>query len=417
MTAALVAAALLAASPAPSVERAIEVQGAGPTAVALDRDVYDVADADLGDLRVVASDDPRRPVPYVLDRGGEVASRVTPRVIDRGFVRGQTETATLDFGGRAWKREVGLSLSGDNFRRRVVVEGSDDAVRWQTLTDSAYVFAIPGTPAARYETVPIPENEQRYMRVSVLHGDGDPERIEIRQVWASSTPRREGPSRMFVASMVREEDLRRRETVLTLDLGARHQPFRALGVAVSDARFMRGVTVEARRDPPRRRATDEPQPAYWITLGEGSLYRYDDHGHRRESLRLDVAGRERHVRLRIRNGDDQPLAIGVVTVTVPTERLLFEAAPGRSYVLTYGATGLGAPSFDLPRTIVDVEAWQAGARPAALGAPRRVPTKSRVAWTEAHPALLWTGLVLAVLALGALTWRALVSSPGGSASS
>jgi Protein of unknown function (DUF3999) len=414
MTSAVLAAALLAA--APTVERDIEVQGPGPTAVVLDRDVYDAARADLGDLRVTTAAQPGRLVPYVLDRGAATARRATPRVIDRGFTRGQVETATLDFGARAWKREVGLSLSGDNFRRRVVVEGSDDALRWQALTDTAYVFAVPGPPAARYESVAIPENEQRYMRVSVFHGDGDPERLEIRQIWASSAARREGPSRMFVAAMTREEDPRRRETLVTLDLGARHQPFRAIGVGVSDARFMRGVVVEARRDPPRRRAGDEPKPPYWVTIGEGSLYRYDDHGHRTESLRLDVAGRESHVRLRIRNGDDRPLDIQMVTVTNPVERLLFEASPRKSYRLTYGAAGLGPPTFDLARTMGDVEAWGKSARPAKLGLPRTLAEARTLPWTESHPALLWAGLILAVVLLGGLTWRALATSGPGSSS-
>jgi hypothetical protein len=173
---------------------------------------------------------------------------------------------------------------------------------------------------------------------------------------------------------------------------------------------MRGVVVEARRDPPRRRPGEEPRPPQWVTVGQGCLYRYDADGRRLESLRLDVVGRERHLRLRIGNADDRPLAIRSVKVIAPVERLLFEAAAGESYRLTYGDAKLGPPSFDLARTMGDPEAWGASARSAKLGPPRRLSSPPGVPWTEAHPALLWAGLLAAVLALGGLTWRALGSS-------
>ena len=127
MSVAATLAVLLAASPhPPSVEREIEVSSAGRVALVLDRDVYDAARSDLGDLRVV--DETGSPVPYLLERGlaGGAAEKATPRLFNRTFVRGRTETASVDFGERLWKRDVMLSLSGDNFRRRVTVDASDD---------------------------------------------------------------------------------------------------------------------------------------------------------------------------------------------------------------------------------------------------------------------------------------------------
>jgi len=103
-----------------------------------------------------------------------------------------------------------------------------------------------------------------------------------------------------------------------------------------------------------------------VTLGEGCVYRYDDAGRRLESLRIDVTGRERILRLRIRNGDDRPLRLGRIQVVAPVERVLFEAAAGESYQLAYGAEVLGPPSFDLARTLGDPDAWAASAKPARL---------------------------------------------------
>ena len=153
--------------------------------------------------------------------------------------------------------------------------------------------------------------------------------------------------------LTRTEDAHARETILTLDLGARHQPFRAVQLDVSDPAFFRGVTVEARVDPAPGEAGSRARALAWHYLGECAVYRYAEDGATRESLRLDVSGRERVLRLRIRNRDDRPLAIRGATVLVPVERLAFEARPGASYRLRYGDPRVAPPSYDLARTAGD----------------------------------------------------------------
>ena len=405
MTVWVLSLALLAASPRPpAAERAIEIGAPGRISVVLDRDVYRIARTDLSDLRVLDSHD--RLVPYVLDLGQPRLERDSPRIIDRGFQRGESESAVLDFGKRVLKREIGLSLSGENFRRQVVVEGSDDGQAFTTLTYTAYVFAVPPPAAARYETVPFPENDQRYLRVSVFRGEGDPDRIEIRDAWATVEEQRQGPTAELVPRMTTAEDPRRRETVLTLDLGARAQPFRGLALDVDDPRFMRGALLEALRSPAHPRPSEEPQPVSWATLGTGCLYRYAEGGRTRQSLRLDISGREEVIRLRIPNGDDRPLQIRSCVVLVPVERVVFEAAAGETYRLTYGQEELRGPEFDLARTVGPLDRWTQEAVPGRLGpaAGKGAPASP---WTERHPALLFGGLLGAVAVLGLLTWRAL----------
>jgi hypothetical protein len=414
-----VAALGLAAAPAPdrpTVERAIVVPRPGRVALVLDRDVYETARPDLGDLRVVDGQD--RPVPYLLERVSEEPAAVKrPVLLNRGFVRGRSATVTLDFEGPVLKRDLHLLLSGDNFRRRVVVEGKgrhDDA--WSTITDTAYVFAVPpsslargaeGAVARRYETVALPENNQQFLRVTVLKGEDETGEVEIREVSAGTAAARRPREVALTPRLVRTEDIERRETLLTLDLGARHQPFRAVTLEVVDPRFFRGVTVEARPDPSPSAPAGTPPPS-WRALAEGAIYRYREPDRMVENLRLEVPGRERRVRLRIHNRDDAPLEVRGVSIAVPVERLAFEAAAGSRYLLRYGASGLGAPAFDLPRTVGDAALWTATAEEATLQpAVRLPPVEERPPWTERHPALLWAGLVIAVVVLGLVTRRAL----------
>jgi hypothetical protein len=122
-----------------------------------------------------------------------------------------------------------------------------------------------------------------------------------------------------------------------------------------------------------------------------------------------VRGRERSLRLRVRNRDDRPLRVRGVVAGVPVERLLFEAAAPGTYRLTYGSADRPAPVYDLARTSRDLEAWAEGARPGNLGPVRRTasPAVEGLPWTERHPTLLWTGLLAVVVALGGLTLAAL----------
>jgi hypothetical protein len=386
------------------------VAGPGKATFALDRDVYERARRDLGDLRV--HDDQGRQVPYLLEsarEAGEPAPR-QPRLLNRAFVRGESSSATLDFGGPVLKSALVLSLSGDNFRRRVSVEGRnrhDD--RWETLTDGAYVFAVPPPAAARYETVPLPENNFQMLRITVFDGPDEREPVAIHGAWVRPLERRRPREQQASLPLRVAEDARAHETLVVVDLGARHQPFRALALDVADPQFFRGVAVEAREEPRpegRRRSSAAVEP-YWRSLGEGTIYRYDEDGRHHEQLRLEASGRERMLRLRIRNRDDRPLQLRGIAVLTPVERLVFQAEAGRHYTLSYGSDALDAPVYDVARTVGDPAIWIAQASEARLEAPLRRAEAPRESWTERHPALVWAALATLVALLGTITWRAL----------
>lgn len=395
MTSLLALLALAAGSDRPAYERPVATAGPGRVAVALDRDVYAGARADLGDIRVV--DDAGKRVPFVIDRDApEPPQPLHPAILNRGFVAGKTAGATLDFGQKVRKFALHVSLPGENFRRRVEVEGSDDGRAFTTLLDDAWLFAIPG--AARYERIVLPEGDHRFLRLTVHLGPEDPRRVEIGDVTAVGG-RAPTPAGVTVPVAVRaiQRD-GEHETLLVLDLPGPRHPFRSIDLDVATASFLRCVVVEAQR-----------VPLDWVPIGDGVVYRYESGGRHYEKTRLEIGGRERRIRLRVRNLDDAPLEVRGASVVVPRERVLFEAEAGRVYWLTYGDAKAPFPSFDLQRTMGAPEAWAAQASEGRLGQPQRIsggPAPSRP-WTERYPALLWTGLVVVALLLGAVTWRAL----------
>jgi hypothetical protein len=402
----LAAAAPSPRSAEPTCERSIERASPGRVVVRLDRGVYESARADLGDLRVV--DERGVQVPFLIDRGQAESPQLgdlRPKVRNRAWRSDGASVAVLDFGGRLVKQRLRLALSGQNFRRRVAVEGSDDQVRWKTIVDEAWVFAVPAREPARYETLELPENDFPFLRVTVHPGPDERERIAIADARVPAEGRPPLREDVLTPRWTRAEDVKDAETWLVLELGARHQPFHAIDLDVADARFFREALVEARRE-----RSGAGAPALdWVELGRGAIYRLEHEGRLRECLRVPVCGRERVLRVRLRNRDDRPLPIRGVSVRVPIERLVFEAAPERSYLLRYGSRDLPSASFDLERTVGDVAAWAAAAREGGLGAERvAYPVEDlRVPWSERHPSLLWAGLIAVVAALGALTYRAL----------
>ena len=204
----------VAAAPSPlppAFERPIEVNAPGRVFVRLDRDVYEAARADLGDLRVL--DERGRDVPYVIDRGEPIGlQEARPAIRNRGWTADGSATAVLDFGGRLAKRRLQLRLSGDNFRRRVAVEGGEVGAAWVTLVDEAWVFAIPGEEPARYETVDLPENDFPLVRVVAHPAPDEKGRPGIEEAWVPGDGRPPRAEERLDARWSEAQDEKARET-------------------------------------------------------------------------------------------------------------------------------------------------------------------------------------------------------------
>jgi hypothetical protein len=252
--------------------------------------------------------------------------------------------------------------------------------------------------------VSLPRNDFPLLRVTVHPGQGERTRLEILEAWVPAGGLRERRLRTISPGWSRAAEARPGETWLTLDLGARHQPFEAVVLEVADERFFREVRTEIRRDVESISRDGPGWPPQWDPLGHDVIFRLETGGDERAKTRIDARGRSRGVRVRILNGDDRPLTLDNVWVRVPVERMVFDAEADGDYRLVYGSPDLDAPDYDLARTLdEDPEVALA-----TLGPPVRRPFAADVLpWSERHPALLWTGLLVVVAVLAFVTWRAL----------
>jgi hypothetical protein len=328
---------------------------------------------------------------------------------------------TVDFGSRASRTRIDVDTPGVNFRRRARVEASQDGQSWQILRQVDWLFSV------RHETgaytkgwVTLPDNDFRYLRVTVFNAPDDPEKVAIRKVTArhvKRTPARTVEVELEARSVSVSEKPKLKATEITVDLGYENLPLSELEMGFDDANFLRRVAVSGRNRetrtvfesvedaPPRKREVDVP----WERLTGGTVHRFSATDGQVESsnLRLPVGGRYRYLLIRIHNGDDAPLKFTGLRVRRLQYYLSSQPDPEGPYRLYLGNDKATAPQYDLAHFIGRLRAegvtraHLAGVLPNPLFAAEAkvVPLSERYKWA------LWGALIVVLAALGVLVYR------------
>jgi hypothetical protein len=314
---------------------------------ALTSEVHDLARADLADLRVV--DETGDEVGYVLRRaeGRQRRERLDVRLYNRTFVPARQSSVTADFGEKVLKNRIEIETGGTDFRREVLVEGSDDGTSWRAVRKGAFLFRVARGPAgAGYDktAVSLPDNDHRYLRVTVYHGPDDVG-VEIGQVRAwrlvAELPET-APVPVCGSEVVHRDD--GRATEVTFDLGFRNLPLHELALDLADADFFRQVSVAGRNTrggsmSARGSARGEETP--WRSVGSAAIWRCSAGGSADESVVIGLGGAGyRYVRVRVENGDDAPLGFEGASVSRLVQYAAFQPKKGGSYALCFGEKAL-----------------------------------------------------------------------------
>ena len=402
--------------------------GRGLVELKLTPEVFDLAKPDLSDLRVFS--EAGEAAPYVLGSGeGKTRTIDLPvKLYNRTFVPGKQTSVTVDFGSKILKNRVEVATPGTNFRRSVLVEGCDDGTSWQKLREGAFLFRIAtGQPGTGYDkkAVELPENDLRYLRVTVFNAPDDPQHLEIKDVKASrtiQTPPDTAAVPIVASDVVQKE--KERATEVILDLGHQNLPLHQVALGFADANFFRYITVSARNKterivstpvedgPPREETVEEP----WRHVSSGAIYRYSSAAGADESLTLTLKGvKTRYLRIRIANADNPPLQFQGAIATRLARHLSLKPEAGASYGLYFGNPKAARPSYDLPHYADRLR--QQGLVLATLGPAGPNPLyKLEVTpppWSERYAGAVWVVLLLAVGVLGLLVYRQIKAAPAG----
>jgi hypothetical protein len=416
----------------------------GVVEFSLTDEVFDGAKSDLSDLRLLDGDGTE--TGYILRSAAGVRTLepVEGKILNEAYVPKRQASCVVDFGVNVAKNRIEVTTEGESFWRAATVESGNDGQSWHTLVEGAVLVRKPAdATGALYEkkAIAFPENDERYIRVTVFNASGDPDHVGIVSVKsfryvvtaAETVP-------VTVAAQAVKQDAERHRTEITLDLGWRNLPLAELKLNFTDANFFRRISLSGRNteketvrtsredaaaveriiDAPWQPVTGEPVTGGPVTAG--AIYRYSAGGKTDESTTIGLSGAGyRYLRIWIENASDPPLAFEGASVTRLAYYLDFQAKQGKTYTLYFGNPKAGSPMYDFAQYAGRLRSE--GVAKATLGAAAPNPAKraGRVPpWSEMHKGLIWAALVLVIIVLGLLIMRqmkAVGQSPGGSSGS
>jgi hypothetical protein len=377
-------------------------------------DIYEATRDDLADIRLLDAND--RQVPYVQAKPKDITQSVkySPVIINRSTNEDNAALVTLDFGKQIVKNRIEVDTGGNNFRRAVKVEGSNDNVQFFTVVDTAFVFAV--DYRTRFEKIDLPRNDYRYLRITVepmATEEKSPVINAVRAFKHESKLAERQPVKMV--QVEHSENEKNKSSIYVYDLAYRHLPISEIELDVADNAFYRYVTIQGRDEATRKEkiySEDNRQrfrevEVAWKRIISDTIYRYPEaNGKKRQKLVLRVpSGRRmyRYLKIVISNYDDKPLAINSTSAKMIADNIVFTAQDDIAPTLYVGSQSAGKPRYDLTQRLNNP--LQVEARFANLGALNNNPLFGQVeakplAWTEKHKILLWIimGAVIVVLA-------------------
>ena len=383
-------------------------------ALTLSPEVYNVARTDLADIRLIDRDGNQ--IPYVIARDEDRTETVkyNPTILNRSTDASGNILVTMDFGGQTVKNSIEVETAGDNFRRAVKVEGSNDNVAFFTIVDRAYIFAVSDKNRHRFSTIDLPNNDYRYIRITVSPMTAEETKLAINEVRAFKIERK--PAQKQIVEMMQTEhteDVNYHSSNYVYDLKFRRLPVVEIELNVGDTSFYRCVTIQGRdtatqkvkidSEDNRQRFSEVEVP--WNTITTETIYRYTDAaGKKYERLILPIRWREayKYIRVVVSNYDDQPITIRSASAKIIPHRIIFPFGADKSGRIYVGNDLASQPQYDLARRLTNPA--QVKTTPAVLAAltenPSAEKSQAKQPWTEQHKILLLAALVVVVFALG-----------------
>jgi len=388
-------------------QRSIPVEAtSGFVRLSIIPEILDQSQASLNDLRVL--DRNNSLVPHVIHWGRVRELKhmewLAARLLNETFIPQQSTSVTLDFQEMIEKNRVRVALSETNYRRRALLEGSNDSLAWEIVAEDLWFFDV-RLQGRKFtlDTFTFPRNNFRYLRLTVYNMTDDPRRITIESAKAAfyRTESKKELVEVTVKDSRASFDPKKKQSIFELDLGYRNLPVVILAPEFATPYFYRGYELVGRNQAVEkvRRKTENgwktiEQKVSWKKVSTGVLYRTRYENKTSAALTLEgLNASYRYLQLRIFNGDNPPLELRRARVYRRETSLVFQARPQQSYTLIGGNVKVRPPDYDLAKAVRGVDEFKlpvVHSGPAGLLSP---PPEKALPWSERH-----AGLILIILA-------------------
>ena len=370
------------------------------TDVVLVPSVFDKARFDLADLRLY--DESHREIPYALRvrRSENRRDAVEATIFNRARGPEDSSELSLDLGpDRMVHNEVELQMPGMGFRRRAVLEGSDDEAQWRELARENLVRFQAENGAFQDLSLKYPPSRFRYLRLRVYQDPlVDEEPVDVTATAVYRTVKIPGEMLTLPAAIGPREATKADGAFASawiLDLGGENVPVEQIAVEIADADFVRDYRIEAGGPEGSQERFRQIHSGVWRRRA----------GEAPAAMKAEFSEvRAARLRLIVIDHRNPPLDVRSVAFTAPARQVVFATPPDRKTGLRlyYGNMDVEAPFYDFARNLPDVLS-PPPAR-AALGPrqPNPVYVPEPLPLTERWPWLIYVVLGSASLVLGAL---------------
>jgi hypothetical protein len=366
-----------------------------PGLVYLPLDEAALAAASLSEYRIARNR--REEIPYrmVREEGQTETQSIPGKVFYQGKLGGRITQVIVDFASETPPtNKISLQLKGNNFRCQAKVEGSNDQKQWWLLDDKGLVYRHEG----KYAKIALllPRLQYRYLRITLGLLEGTLPQIAGVQAESQLTT----PRKLVItpARVVQKQAKTDSATILDFDLGRLSRDLTEAEFVIGEDAFDRPVDIELSEVNP---ATNKEE---FYSAAESRLRRLS--AKQKVILPLSLPD-TRRFRVVITNGNDRPLTIKQVELYRIRRGLIFRADTTGTYELWYGRKDAPQPEYDiarlpLPSAPANLPQARLGPQQAqALNPPPPPP------WTERHPGLFWSILLLVLAFMGVLILRAM----------
>ncbi len=329
------------------VQVTTEQTAAGTYDVIVPMQVMDKARPDLADLRLF--DSANREIPYGIRIRRDIDNKqeIPVRLFNAGFAGPATSEVTVDLGENPGDHnEMEIETGGSNFRRQVVIEGSDSGQEWRTLNNNGVLFSFASqNTVAESKRVMYPSSRYRYLRVKVsrdqLTDDETPRVTSVKVMMAVREKGQLSTWNVFVPPYQLLRNQGAHASAWILDFGAR-VPCDRLSLEIADESFSRPFQVDAIDDDQNVRL-----------LATGDLTRHAGEEPKPLVIVFNEEVNVRKLRLQITDYSNPTLNIQTIQASAPARQLVFELKepPPQPLRLFFGNANVSAPHYDFEKEL------------------------------------------------------------------
>jgi hypothetical protein len=407
-------------------QRSIPVEApSGFVRLSIIPEILDQSQATLNDLRVL--DGNNNLVPHVIHWGRVRESKhmewLAAQLLNETFIPQQHTRVTLDFQEMLEKNRVKVALSETNYRRRALLEGSNDSLTWEIVAENLWFFDV-RLQGRKFtlDTLTFPRNNFRYLRLTVYNMADDPRRITIESAKAAFY-RTESKKELMEVPVTESHvsfDQKKKQSIFELDMGYRNLPVVVMVLEFDTRFFYRGYELVGRNQAVEkvRRKTENgwktiEQKVPWKKVSTGVLYRTRYHNKTSAALTLEgLKAPYRYLQLRIFNGDNPPLQLRRTRLFRRETSLVFQATSQQNYTLIGGNAKVRPPDYDLAKAVRGVDEFKLPMVHSGLAEMLSPPAEKTLPWSERHAGLILIVLAAAVGVMLVFIMKNLKSLPG-----